>query len=189
MGARARRVFAFGALAGAGAAVAVAAIAACDDVPVHILSAQAYSPQYACLGPTAGVDVVQGSATGDNCDPTCLTVTASSTDPTTNVTTSTTYVYITTTCPPYPSDYTQESQAQATDPSDPCTGAFAAYAAGATCPPTCTDGGGLDVCIPGDDGGGSAETGGGDDGGGETGAGDAGSEAGDDGGGADAATE
>lgn len=182
---RARRVFAFGALAGAGVVAAVGAIAACDDVPVHILSARAYNAPYACLEPTAGVDVVQGGATGDNCAPTCLTASASPT---------LTYVYITTTCPPYPGDYTAESQAQATDPSDPCTGAFAAYTAGATCPSTCTDAGVPDGCIPGDDGGGTAETGGGDDGGGETGGRDGGSESGgeaggDDGGGADAASE
>jgi hypothetical protein len=175
----ARRWLALGAPAALAAAAAVAVVAACDDVTVHILSAQQYLPQFACLQPTSGVDVVSGGATGDNCDPTCLIATASP---------SQTFVYITTTCPPYPADYTTESQAQATDPSDPCTGAFAALAADAGCPPTCTDGG-PDVCIPGDDGGGNAETGGGDDGGGETGAGDDGGGSSGDDGGADAATE
>jgi hypothetical protein len=182
---RARRWLALGAPAAVVAAAAVAAVAACDDVNVHILSAQQYLPQFACLQPTSGVDVVSGGATGDNCDPTCLTATATSTDPQSGQTYKTYYYYITTTCPPYPSDYTTESQSQATDPSDPCTGAFAAYAGPVDCPPPCTDAS-TDVCIPGDDGGGNAETGGGDDGGGDVATGEAG---GDDGGSTDAATE
>ena len=96
-----------------------------------------------------------------------------------------TFVYVSTTCPPYPADYTPESQDQATDPSDPCTGAFAAFGADAACPPQCTDGG-ADVCIPtgddgGDDGGNSGDDGGGDAGaaaeGGGSGGGDAGTDA------------
>jgi hypothetical protein len=141
------------------AAGALAAIAACDDVNVHILSGQEYNPALACVGATAGVDVVQGASTGDNCDPTCLTATQGTS----------TYTYVTTTCPPYPGDYTVEAQDAATSPSDPCTGAFAAYAAynaGATdaaCPPpgSCADGGeaGADgACPTGDAGAGEASS-------------------------------
>jgi hypothetical protein len=172
-----------GALVAIGAAAA--AVAACDDANVHILSAEQYNPQYACIGPLAGVDVVQGASTGDNCAPTCLTATVPLQDGGAQA-----FVYVTTTCPPYPTDYTSESAAQASGPSDLCTGAFAAYTADAACPPACTDGG-PDVCIPaGDDGGGTGSEGGGtaDASGGESGeGGDAGGA--DDGEGGDAGAE
>jgi hypothetical protein len=146
----------------------MAAVTSCDDVGVHILSGELYDPALACLGPTAGVDVVQGGATGDNCAPTCLVATSGDSS----------FVYVTTTCPPYPGDYTSESSSQATDPSDPCTGAFAAYVAEAGCPPvgTCGDGGveaaADGACPAGNDGGGdgaSGEASSGADGGGDAG--------------------
>jgi hypothetical protein len=149
------------------------AIASCDDVYVHILTGQQYDPVNQCVQAPAGIDVVSGGATGDNCDPTCLVATAGDAS----------FVYVTTTCPPYPQGsgaYTVEGQDATTGPSDPCTGAFAAYGAyladGATCPATVACDGG----DAGDDGSGCTTAEAGDDGGGT---------AGDDGGGSDAPTE
>jgi hypothetical protein len=171
---------------------ATLAIASCDDVNLHILSGQLYDPINACVQPSAGIDVVPGEATGDACDPVCLTATSGTSS----------FVYVTTMCPPYPVDYTTESQAAATDPSDPCTGAFAAYNAGTICAPATAGGGCAEGGTTGDDSGGMAtgddsggssgcasSEAGGDDGSGGTGD-DGGGDAGDDGGGTtDALTE
>jgi hypothetical protein len=155
------------------------AIASCDDVYVHILTGQQYDPVNECVQAPAGIDVVSGGATGDNCDPTCLVATAGDSS----------FVYVTTTCPPYPGDYTAEGQDATTGPSDPCTGALAAYggylADGATCAPAVACGDGGDAA--GDDGSGCTTAEAGDDGAGS--AGDGGGSAGDDGGSQDAPTE
>jgi hypothetical protein len=114
---------------------AVLLAASCDEPGVHILTAQLYEPAGACLTASQGVDVVNGPSTGDNCNPTCLTIASSGT----------TSVYLTPMCPPFPGDYHVEAADAATDPADPCTGAFAALAAyddsGVTCPPITDDGG------------------------------------------------
>jgi hypothetical protein len=120
---------------------AVLAVASCDDANVHILTGQLYDPVRMCVGPSSGVDVINGASTGDNCSPSCLTIAS----PTTSGTT--TAVYITTVCPPFPVDYSVEAEDAATEAGDPCPGAFAAYIDDAGCPPTPDDGG--------DDGGGT----------------------------------
>jgi hypothetical protein len=108
------------------------AIASCDDVNVHILSGQLYEPQNACLEASTGIDVVQGGSTGENCSPQCINVTAGDA----------TSVYVTTTCPPFPGDYSVEAEDATTGPGDPCTGAFAAYdSADAECPANEGEGG------------------------------------------------
>jgi hypothetical protein len=108
-------------------AACAAAVASCDDVNVHILSAQQYESTQSCVTSSEAIDVVSGPATSDNCAPTCLT--ASSAD--------SSHTYVTTVCPPYPPNYTWESQDAETDAADQCPGAFAAYANfladGATC--------------------------------------------------------
>ena len=123
---------------------AVLVVASCDAADVHILTGQLYDAAAACVGQSSGVDVVQGAATGDSCNPSCLTVTSGDAMS----------VYVTTVCPPFPGDYTVEAEDAATGAGDPCTGAFAAYAAyedsGVTCPVTEGDGGEE----AGDDGGG-----------------------------------
>jgi hypothetical protein len=109
--------------------------AACDEPNVHILTALVYEPAGACVTASQGVDVVNGPSTGDNCNPTCLTIASSGT----------TSVYVTTICPPFPLDYAVEAEDAATDAGDPCIGAFAAYAdfldSGVNCPPITDDGG------------------------------------------------
>ncbi|HEY6463426.1 MAG TPA: hypothetical protein VIY73_24835 [Polyangiaceae bacterium] len=111
---------------------AVLAVAACDDVNVHILSGQLYVPQDQCIEESTGIDVVNGPSTGDNCAPTCLSIESGDA----------TSVYITTMCPPIPGDYTIEAQDAATDDADPCTGAFAAYESEAgECPAVFPEGG------------------------------------------------
>jgi hypothetical protein len=114
---------------------AVLAVASCDEPGVHILTALPYEPAGACLEPSTAVDVVNGPATGDNCNPACLEITSGDAMS----------VYVTTVCPPFPGDYTVEAEDAATGAGDPCTGAFAAYAAyldsGVNCPPTEGDGG------------------------------------------------
>jgi hypothetical protein len=133
-----------------------AAVVSCDDVNEHILTAQLYDPNGSCVGASAGVDVVSGAAVGDNCTPTCLTTSTKDAS----------FTYVTTVCPPYPGDYSSESQAAATDAGDPCVGAFAAYEAyladGSTC--VAVDGG-PDAAGEGGDDGGAV----GDDGGAEAG--------------------
>jgi len=123
--------------------------ASCDEPDVHILSGQLYDPAGACVGPSDGVDVVQGPATGDNCNPSCLTIGSGGT----------TLIYVTTVCPPFPGDYSVEAEDAATEAGDPCTGAFAALAAyddsGVTCPVTEGDGGEEAGEEAGDDGGGT----------------------------------
>jgi len=79
---------------------AVLVVASCDEPNVHILTAQLYDPAGACVGQSDGVDVVQGPSTGDACNPSCLTITSGST----------TSVYVTTVCPPFPQDYTVEGE-------------------------------------------------------------------------------
>ncbi|MGH7294180.1 MAG: hypothetical protein ACRELB_04575 [Polyangiaceae bacterium] len=115
------------------AALAVfVAIASCDDVSVHILSGQLYDPQNACLESSTGIDVVQGGSTGDNCSPQCISVAVGDA----------TSTYVTTTCPPFPGDYTVEGEDATTGSNDPCTSALAAYESGdAACPATETEGG------------------------------------------------
>ncbi len=155
-------------------------IASCDDVNVHILTGQQYDPTNNCVqGTSAGIDVVQGPATGDDCPATCLTATSGDSS----------FTYVTTVCPPYPGDYTVEAADAATSDADPCTGALAAYAAGTYCgaAASCGDGG-----DEGGDEGGCATAEGGEEGGGDAGGsgGDAGGSGGDAGaGGGDGASE
>jgi len=152
------------------AACAALAVASCDDVSLHILTAQPYQAPGSgqatgCLLPGGAIDVVGGAATADNCDPTCLV--AGSGDAQS--------VYFTTACGPYP-DYTAETQDQLDGAADPCVGVFAALAADAQCVPG--DGGDAEAA-PGDDGGdgeASGDDGGGSDGGGGEAGGDASSE-------------
>lgn len=105
-------------------------VASCDDVDVHILSGNQYNESLGCVTPSEGVDVLQGPSNGDNCSPQCLV--ASGDDQT--------YVYVTTVCPPYAADYTNEALDAADDPSDPCYGALGAFNAfeadGFSCPAT-----------------------------------------------------
>ena len=114
---------------------AVLVVASCDEPNVHILTAQLYDPAGACVGQSDGVDVVQGPSTGDSCNPSCLTITSGST----------TSVYVTSVCPPFPQDYTVEGEDAAAEAGDPCPGAFAALAAyddsGVTCAPPADDAG------------------------------------------------
>ena len=147
---------------------AVLVVASCDEPNVHILTAQLYEPAGACVGPSNGVDVVNGASTGDACDPSCLTITSGST----------TSVYVTTQCPPFPGDYSVEGEDASTEAGDPCPGAFAALAAyddsGVTCPPEEGDGG-EEGGEAGDDGGGTgadADTDAGSDAAGDGAAGD-----------------
>ncbi len=141
---------------------AVVAMAACDEPDVHILTGQLYDATKACVGESSGVDVVQGGSTGDNCNPACLTINSGDANA----------VYVTTVCPPFPGDYAVENPDEAGSPSDPCTGAFAAYGvyedSGATCPPPADDAGDAgnddDGATAGDDGatpgdGGASDTG------------------------------
>jgi len=109
-------------------------VASCDDVSVHILSGQQYtSGNPGCVTSSAGVDVVAGPSTGDNCSPECIYATGNSQ----------TLVYVTTVCPPYPGDYTTEALDAAEGDADPCFGALAAYEAfedaGTVCAPPATD--------------------------------------------------
>jgi hypothetical protein len=155
------------------AACAVLAVASCDDVTVHILTAQPYQPPgsgqtLGCLQSTGAVDVVNGSATADDCDLTCIVSTSGGAQST----------YLTTVCGPYPG-YSAETQDQVDGAADPCNGAFAAYAADAQCAPS--DGGDAEAST-GDDGGGGG-------GGGEAGGDDGGDTANGDGGGPDATGE
>jgi hypothetical protein len=110
-------------------------VASCDDVNVHILSGNQYNEALGCVTASEGVDVLQGPSNGDNCSPQCLV--ASGDDQT--------YVYVTTVCPPYASDYTSEPVDAADDPSDPCYGALGAFNAfeadGFSCPATPVDAG------------------------------------------------
>lgn len=141
----------------------VLAVASCDEPNVHILTGQLYDPAAACVGVSNGVDVLPGAAVDDNCSPSCLTTTSGDSSA----------IYVTTECPPFPG-YTVEAEDATTGAGDPCTGAFAAYAAfddsGVTCPVTEGDGGEE----AGDDGAAPGEAGAGDAGPGDAGAGDAG---------------
>ena len=114
---------------------AVLLVASCDQPDVHILTGQLYDPTAACVGPSSGVDVIQGPSTGDSCNPSCLSIASGDAS----------YVYVTTICPPFPGDYTVEAEDAAAGAGDPCTGAFAAYAdyldSGVTCPVVADDGG------------------------------------------------
>jgi hypothetical protein len=136
---------------------AVLAVASCDEPDVHILTGQLYDPAAACIGPSEGVDVVAGPSTGDNCGPTCLTIASTATSGTT------TAVYVTTVCPPFPGDYTVEALDATDGDGDPCTGAFAAYEAngldGDICGPDAAEGEGG---APGDAGTDAAGDAGGD---------------------------
>jgi len=139
---------------------ATAVVASCDSQNDHIFSAQQYEPATGCLDPSTGIDVISGAATGDNCDPVCLSITQNGQS----------YTYLSTVCPPYPNAYTTEAADAATDAADPCVAAFIAADAGGCIPSACG----------GDDGGeGGCTEAGGDDAGGT----------GDDGGSADAASE
>jgi hypothetical protein len=134
-----------------GAFFAVLAVAACDDVNVHILSGQLYVPQDNCIEPSTGIDVVNGGSTGDNCAPLCLTITSGDA----------TSVYVTTMCPPYPQDpgYITEAEDAATSDADPCMGAFAAYESeGGLCPAVLPEAGG-EADAAGDGGTGSSDAG------------------------------
>jgi hypothetical protein len=103
---------------------AVAALAACDDTNVHLLYGQQYDTQYACMLPEQSVDVINGPDPGQSCSPVCITATVEGG----------TFVYVSTTCPPY-DPYPSESQAQTHGPSDPCTAAFKAYDGNIECGP------------------------------------------------------
>jgi hypothetical protein len=123
----------------------------CDDVSEHILSARAYQPPaggqgVGCVGASAAVDIVSGAGGGDNCAPTCLRTGSPDAS----------FTYITTVCPPYPGDYSAESQDAATNAADPCAGAFGAYAV------YLADG---SICVGGIDGGPGAGDAGGAQGG------------------------
>jgi hypothetical protein len=111
-------------LAGVGALGVIAVVvAACDDANVHILMGQPFDTQNHCLGPKSSVDVLSGPGTGDNCAPECVVASADDAS----------YVYVTTTCPPYAPDYVTEAPDQTHGASDPCVAAFAAYDAGTLC--------------------------------------------------------
>jgi hypothetical protein len=100
----------FAGLAGA------ALVAACDDTNVHLLYGEQYDPQYMCMLPSSSIDVLNGPDPGESCPPVCITATLDGE----------TYVYISTTCPPY-DPYPAESQNGAISASDPCVAAFKAY--------------------------------------------------------------
>ncbi len=154
-------------LAGVAAVGALAVVvAACDDANVHILSGQLFDPQGDCLGPVSGVDVIGGPSTGDNCTPECIVADVADAS----------YVYVTTTCPPYSPDYVTEAPDQTHGASDPCVAAFAAFDAGTLCG---LDGGSEAGSEAGTDAGGDGGAEAGLDGGadGATGTGDAGSDA------------
>mgnify|MGYP001237919890 CR=1 FL=1 len=96
------------------------AAAACEDPGVHVFSAQLYDTTGQCVAPSStALDVIGGAATGDNCAPACLVESSQ--------------VYVSTVCPPYPGGYSVEAADAATDASDPCTAALAAFAAGTAC--------------------------------------------------------
>jgi hypothetical protein len=103
---------------------AVATLAACDDTNVHLLYGEQYDSQYGCMLPEQSIDVINGPDPGENCDPVCITAQLEAE----------TYVYITTTCPPY-APYPSETLAQTHGPSDPCKAAFNAYAGKIKCGP------------------------------------------------------
>ncbi len=103
---------------------AAALLAACDDTNVHLLYGQQYDPQYGCMLPTQSIDVVAGPDPGQSCPAVCITATLDGDS----------YVYITTTCPPY-GPYPGEKSPGTHSPTDPCTPAFAAYAANIECAP------------------------------------------------------
>jgi hypothetical protein len=114
-----------------GLLLTLGALAACSPVDNHLLEGQQYVASGACLDPAQAIDDVGGPDPG-TCAPTCL-VASEDGGP---------VVIITTTCGPYPSYFTSESPDAATATSDPCKGAFAAYAAGTVCLP---DGGAPDA--------------------------------------------
>jgi hypothetical protein len=105
--------------------VAALALAACDDTNVHLLYGQQYEPQNKCMLPEQSIDVLSGPDPGESCAPVCIKATVLDAQD---------YVYITTTCPPY-DPYPSEKQTGYHSPSDPCTPAFAAYAANIECGP------------------------------------------------------
>jgi hypothetical protein len=107
------------------------ALAACDDVNVHVYSGQLFVAQGQCLQPSTGLDLISGPATGNNCGPACLTETTPGGP----------VVYVSTVCPPYPQGASIEAPDAALDGGDPCVAAFSALAGGATCG---NDGGGVD---------------------------------------------
>jgi hypothetical protein len=121
-------------------------VVSCDDVNVHILTANPYDAAGQCVGVSQAVDVVAGPSNGDNCTPVCLLSSGNEQ----------TEVYVTVVCPPYPGDYSTEAMDATTGASDPCTGAFAAYAAyedsGVPCGTTSDEGGEDAAPDGGDDG-------------------------------------
>jgi hypothetical protein len=73
----------------------VMVVAACNDTPTHLFYGQAYDPTQDCLDTVTVVDTIGGADTGQSCALVCV---ASPPDPEA----STTVVYASTTCPPYP---------------------------------------------------------------------------------------
>ncbi|MEO7110347.1 MAG: hypothetical protein ABI183_07930 [Polyangiaceae bacterium] len=70
-------------------------VAACDDTPTHIFYGQEYNETLGCLESVTVIDTIAGNDTGQSCALVCV---ASPPDPEA----STTVVYASTTCPPYP---------------------------------------------------------------------------------------
>ena len=103
---------------------AVALLAACDDTNVHLLYGQQYDTQFGCMLPQQSIDVINGPDPGQSCTPVCITATVEGG----------TYVYISTTCPPY-DPYPSEQKTGTHGSTDPCTAAFAAYDANIECGP------------------------------------------------------
>jgi hypothetical protein len=114
-----------------GACAAALAVCACDNPSVHVYSAQAYDPQGHCVEPSStALDVISGAATGNDCPATCIVGSGQ--------------VFVSVVCPPYPPGYGVETADSGIDPSDPCSGALAAYAAGITCGAATGDAGAAD---------------------------------------------
>jgi hypothetical protein len=117
-------------------------LAACDEPNAHIFTGQQFEAQGQCLEPPTALDVVSGAGATLTCAPTCLTQSSQ--------------VYVSTQCPPYPPQFTVETQSSVGGASDPCAAALSAFAAGAMCD---DDGGAGDAAVD-DAGGGDAEGGG-----------------------------
>jgi hypothetical protein len=100
-----------------------AAAAACSPADNHLLYGQEYEPTGACLAPAQAIDDVAGPDPG-TCAPRCLQAATADGGPA---------MFITTTCPPYPSYLALVAQDAGTSAGDLCKAAFAAYASDSVC--------------------------------------------------------
>jgi hypothetical protein len=96
------------------AAGAVASVAACEDIPFYVYSAQKWNVDGACLEAYVPVDVVQGSGADSSCPAACLMIGKD--------------LYVSTVCPPLPANATAVA---ATDPA--CKAALEAARRGDAC--------------------------------------------------------